>query len=394
MTNTVTSESAPASAPEPTKKVLVVDDSTTILRVLERNLKKRGYATILADSGNRALNILDKELVDAVLLDFRMPDMDGLETFGYIRTKHPHLPVIMITGEGSTQLAVEFVKAGGAAYIKKPIVDFDDLDCKIHRSIEFLRLREERDMERSGRLAAEETDRLKSAFLANINHEFRTPLTIIMSAAENASQHCTDDVVKEKIGNIIVGASRLLRLVKNVLNMSKIQAGQEEYRLSSCNLGLMVRDICVGMRSLAEKHSISITVDDELPPDSKVTCDVGWISQVIRNLLDNAIKFSDVETTVAIRLRKTKEDMVEFSIANCGVGIPLQDHEMIFHPFTQSSASFSGIEGSGVGLALCKSIITAHGGNIWVESEADEHVVFKFILPKRWSVSGEGDIRS
>ncbi len=389
------SMATPEPSPEPAKKVLVVDDSTTILRVLERNLEKRGYDTVLASSGDRALNILEKNAVDAVLLDFRMPDMDGLETFGYIRAKHPDLPVIMVTGEGSTQLAVEFVKAGGAAYIKKPIVDFDDLDCKIHRSIEFVRLRNERDMERSGRLAAEETDRLKSAFLANINHEFRTPLTIIMSAAENASKRCSDEVVREKIGNIIVGASRLLRLVKNVLDMSRIQAGQEEYRPSSCNLASMVRDIRVGMRSLAKKHSISITVDDELPPGYAVTCDVGGISQVIRNLIDNAIKFADAGTTVAIGLRKiktdTEDDMVEFSIANCGVGIPEGDREIIFQPFTQSSASFSGIEGSGVGLALCKSIITINGGNIWVEDDHKGHVVFRFTLPDRLTTNRDSN---
>ena len=376
-------------SPDAAIRVLVVDDSAAIRRTFERNLKKRGYATVLADGGEEALSLLEVDAADVVLLDFRMPDMDGLESFELIREKQPHLPVIMITGEGSTQLAVEFVKAGGAAYVQKPVVDFDDLDCKIHRSIEFIRLRRERDSERAGRLAAEESDRLKSVFLANINHAFRTPLTIILSAAENAEQRCDDQALKKRIGRIISGAGRLLRLVENVLDMSNIQAGRIEYRLSTCDLGTLVRDINVNMEPLVKKRSLSIAIDDELPPGFTIVCDADWIGRVIENLLSNAVKFSDQGTRIGIRLRETEAGTVEFSIANRGIGIPPEEHELIFQPFTQSSATFSGTEGTGVGLALCKSVVSAHGGRIWVETGPDTGVVFRFTLPREARISEE-----
>ncbi len=379
------------ATPDEAMRVLVVDDSATIRRTFERNLKKRGYATVLADGGEKALRLIETDAADVVLLDFRMPGMDGLETFKHIRVKQPHLPVIMITGEGSTQLAVEFVKAGGAAYVQKPVVNFDDLECKILRSIEFVRLRRECDAERAGRLAAEESDRLKSVFLANINHEFRTPLTIILNSAENAQQRCGDENLKKRLGRIISGAGRLLRLIVNILDMSKIQAGQVEYRPSICDLGELARDACASMEPLAEERTLSVAVNNELPSGCMINCDAEWIGRVIENLLGNAVKFSDEGTRITIRLRQTDTDTdtVEFSIANRGTMIPAEERELIFQPFTQSSATFSGIEGTGIGLALCKSVISAHGGDIWAETGLEDGAVFRFTLPREGHISLE-----
>jgi len=132
--------------------------------------------------------------------------------------------------------------------------------------------------------------------------------------------------------------------------------------------------------SLTEKRDLSVIVRNDLPPEQAIVCDAEQISRVVLNLLSNAAKFANQKSMVEIRTWRN-EDAAYFSIIDKGVEIPVDELVKIFEPFTQSSLTDKGSGGTGLGLALCKRIIEAHGGEIWADMDRDHRVVVTFFLP-------------
>ena len=230
---------------------------------------------------------------------------------------------------------------------------------------------------------AEAGNKAKSDFLSNMSHELRTPMQGILGYAHLAIERI-DNLSKEKILQYIKqmknSGNRLLYLLNDLLDLSKLEAGLVEYSFSPVNLSKLVQVPVYELGALLKEKNISVNF---LQPDFD---DLGFmdsqkIMQVIRNLLSNAIKFSDAGSEIDIKIEDDTDNLA-FSICNRGVGLPGTELEAVFDKFVQSSKTKTSAGGTGLGLAICKNIISDHKGIIWAENNPDGGVIFRLRIPK------------
>jgi signal transduction histidine kinase len=238
---------------------------------------------------------------------------------------------------------------------------------------------------RTQRDQAEQANKAKSMFLANMSHELRTPMHGMLSFARFGQQKietATKEKLKSYFDEIYESGARLMSLLNDLLDLSKLESGKIVYSLEPTDLQEIVHTVVSEMRAFAEEKGVSLEVRNTgchliAPLDGE------RIMQVARNLISNAIKFSNRGTPIDIELGQADEQL-SFQIVNRGVGIPAAELETVFEKFVQSSATKTGAGGTGLGLAICKEIIHQHGGRIWAESdESIGKTKFVFMVPLR-----------
>jgi len=229
--------------------------------------------------------------------------------------------------------------------------------------------------------ALQELDNMRTEFLANVSHELRTPLAVIKGSANSLLQ---SDVIFDEstrqyfLQSIDKDADTLTRLVDDLLMMSRLEAEALEVKRKPYKLSEVIETIQDRLDNLTVKHQLMINITEDLPP---VKIDDIRIGQVLTNLVENAVKFSDDNTTIRIEAETNGKDII-VSVTDQGSGIPTEIHEKIFERFFQGNGSKAGRrKGTGLGLAICRGIIEAHGGKIWVESQPDQGARFNFSLP-------------
>lgn len=230
----------------------------------------------------------------------------------------------------------------------------------------------------------------KSQFLANMSHEFRTPLNAIIGFTEVLQDQLPGPLNADQLeylGDIHNGGQLLLRLINDVLDLSKVEAGRLELFYETFPIAQTVRETITTLRGLAEKKGLDIQW--ALPPDlGLITADQIRFKQVLYNLLSNAVKFTDRGgVTVSAAL---EGERLHLAIADTGIGIRAEDMNRIFIEFSQVDASHARRhEGTGLGLALSKRLVEAHRGRIWVESTFGVGSAFHVLLPLRPDESGK-----
>jgi PAS domain S-box-containing protein len=232
-------------------------------------------------------------------------------------------------------------------------------------------------------IAAENANKLKSAFLANMSHELRTPLHGILSYARFGQQKIeTAPLAKIKsfFDEIYESGSRLITLLNDLLDLSKLEAGKVEYSMEKASLSSVVESVISETKAFADEKGIKVKITSLLHKFGS-TFDENRMMQVFRNLITNAIKFSHPGTTVKVEMEET-EGCLRCRVVNQGVDIPTGELETIFDKFVQSSKTRTGAGGTGLGLAICKEIIRAHQGKIWAETISDGATVFVVEIPK------------
>lgn len=225
-----------------------------------------------------------------------------------------------------------------------------------------------------------ESDRLKTALLSSVSHDLRTPLTAIKAEATSLLQEAVwqdTSASQDLIAGIIREADRLNRLVGNVLDMSRIEAGVLRPRKEWHSMAEIVFGVVDGLGQMGTGRCLSVTISDDLP---LVPVDYVQIQQVVTNLVENAIKYSFPDSQVTINVWVEESNML-VSVADRGMGIASTEIEQVFEKFFRGSkASNNAITGVGLGLAISKGIITAHGGEIWARND-EEGVIFTFSIP-------------
>ena len=232
-------------------------------------------------------------------------------------------------------------------------------------------------------LALQEANRHKSVFLANMSHELRTPLNAIIGFSElmtDAREGQFDDATRKRfLSQILTSGKHLLGLINDILDLSKVEAGQMELRLSMVSVAEAVDQVTKTVEPLVGKKNIALRVNVDGAGD--VLADGGKLKQMLLNLVSNAIKFTPEEGTVTIAAVRVKET-VEISVADTGIGIADADMKEIFHEFHQvDPGPGRKHEGTGLGLALTRRFAALHGGDVRVSSQVNKGSVFTLVMP-------------
>lgn len=228
-------------------------------------------------------------------------------------------------------------------------------------------------------------DRSKSQFFANISHELRTPLTLILGPVQQLlAQHSADNETTHRLSVVKRNAERLLHMVKQLLGLARLEAGTLAMSPTPCALGQRLAAHARTFIDLGRQHDIAVRVEHSAPPENAppAYADLEYMQQVVSNLMSNAIKFTPKGGHVMVRIDETETE-TRLLVSDTGIGIAEAHHQTIFERFQQVDGSPTRAhEGAGIGLALTKDLVEAHGGRITVDSALEEGATFTVILPR------------
>ncbi len=238
-------------------------------------------------------------------------------------------------------------------------------------------------------ISMENALKLQGEFLVNISHELKTPLNVIFATAQLFNKYCNSGSLDDKkdsivkyIDSIKQNSYRLSKMINNIVDLSKIEAGFFNLYLSNNNIVELVEDIVMSVTNFTDSKGLNIIFDTDIE-EKIIACDPEKLERVLLNLISNAIKFTDKGDEIFVAV-KDKDEFIEISVADNGIGIEQKYLNMIFDRFKQVDKSLSrNAEGTGIGLSLVKSIVELHGGSIYVESEYGKGSKFTFIIPSK-----------
>ena len=370
-----------------TIRLLLVDDEDDFRRTVAKRLMKRGIDAKQAASGKECLEILNNDPVDVVVLDVKMPGMDGIETLLHIKKQYPGTEVIMLTGHATTQDGVEGIKTGAFDYLSKPI-ELEHLLSKIRQAHE-KRVREgEKQKEADFRAKMEQqmiaTERLASlgTLAAGVAHEINNPLAIIQESAgwmksilnkEELADMPRKSDFEMALGKIEKGVERAKRITLQLLGSVK----QTDSTLSEVDLKELMNETVGLLHKDATNKDIEIVqlIDPAL---RTIWTDPYKLRQVLINLITNAVHATGPRGKITATLEPVG-DRVALTIQDTGRGIPREHLEKIFEPFFSTKPPG---EGTGLGLFVTRSIIEKLGGEMDVESQLGQGTRFCVRLPK------------
>ena len=472
-------------------RVLLIEDNpgySEVIRIMLEKVKDARFDVVGVKQLSEGLQDLRDEHIDVVLVDLKLPDSQGIDTFNKVYAHRPDVPIIVLTVTDNDELAFKAVQKGAQDYLVKDQVDAKLLVRAIRYAIERKRMEElllnaaqewrttfdgisdvlclidsERNIIRCnkamtqflhtsfadilGRCCCElvhgtsepvegcpferarqtssseailfqrggqwfrisvdplldddgnliggvhimsditkekEIDTMKSELISNVSHELRTPLStikegiaLVFDGALGPIQEGQKDILVRVKNNI----DRLARLINDLLDMSKVEAGKLELVKSSVNITAIAEEVCSSFQNHVKNKKIQLKprMNKNVPP---LHIDPDRISQVLTNLIANSIKFTPVNGRIELGI-KDKGREVEISVKDTGIGIARENIAGLFDRFAQFNRVYGpGERGTGLGLAISKEIVEMHGGKIWVESEVGKGSTFTFNLPR------------
>jgi two-component system sensor histidine kinase/response regulator len=360
--------------------ILIVDDDPNNQQVLGSLLVKNGYQVTAAQSGQQALDFVQKKIPAAILLDVMMPKMDGFEVCRQLKANEAsrEIPVLFITALSDMNDKLKAFTEGGADYITKPFIEEEVLArLKVH--LENRKLLTNM-MEANQNLA--DLNQLKNKFLGIAAHDLRNPLTSIIGFSDMLITGDFGEMDDEPLSIIKViesAGTNMLSLVNDLLDVSIIELGKLTLKLEMGSLKKLIEDrIAIG-KVAADKKQIALISSLEDIPNFKF--DPNRMAQVVDNLLSNAIKFSSSGTEIKINLLQADNQII-LMIQDQGQGISEKDQSLIFGEFQKlSSKPTAGEKSTGLGMAITKKFIDAHLGKIHVDSKLGEGATFTVNMP-------------
>ena len=363
-------------------KLLVVDDVQTNVLLLKALLGKEGYGILVANNGQEALEVIRNENPDLILLDVMMPGMDGFEVAERLKSEEfrCEIPIIFLTALDDTQSIVNGFKLGAGDFISKPFRK-EELMVRIKHQLSLVaarRIIEEKNEELRKTIAGR--DKMYSV----IAHDLRSPMASMKMLLNTIMMSVEKDKIDPDIFDMLEMSNKtseeVFSLLDNLLKWTKSQLGKLTVIPQKLDISGLADGVVEVMNSGAEvKHIKLIRTDHE---SFFVYVDIEMIKSILRNLISNAVKFSNPDSEIKVGI-KAEDGKVIVSVTDSGKGIKKEDQHKLLKDSTHfTTYGTNSEEGSGLGLLLCRDFARKNGGELWFESEENLGSVFSFSLPQ------------
>ncbi len=373
-------------------RILVVDDDPVTEEMLKCLLEDLSHEVVTAKNGVEALHVLGEHDCRLVITDWQMPQMDGLALCRAIRSqeRNSYVYLILLTSRSGTRNIVEGLSAGADDFMSKPI-NISELEVRVRVGLRVLALE-------SANRNLEQVSKLKSDFLAQISHEIRTPLNGIIGMTDIALENTLPEDQHGHLAIIRDSAASLLELITDLLDFSRLDAGKRELESRVFQLPQWVAETLAVVQGSATRKSLEVRpiVDPGIP--ERLIGDPVGLRQIVVNLLGNAIKFTEeghVELRISMVSDSGDQVRVRVSVEDSGIGIPLDQQQVIFDAFAQGERYMTRkYGGTGLGLAISSHLVEVMGGTLRVESTPGVGSLFHFTVPLGVDPAGSGKSRA
>lgn len=362
-------------------KILIVDDVMSNVLLLKVLLTNEKFAIATASNGRQALEQVEKENPDLVLLDVMMPDMSGFEVAQHIKS-NPNtadIPIIFLTALNSTADIVKGFQVGANDFISKPF-NKEELIIRVTHQISLVAAK---------RLILSKTEELQRTIAGRdklysvIAHDLRSPMGSIKMVLNMLILNLPSEKIGAEMYELLTMANQttedVFSLLDNLLKWTKSQIGKLNVVYQDVDL-VEVTDGVIEIFSMVASLK-KIRIHEMKPEKMMVNADIDMLKTVVRNLLSNAIKFSKENSEVLVKMEEV-DGMAVVSVQDYGCGISEEGQKKLLHTDTHfSTFGTNNEEGSGLGLLLCKDFVVKNGGKLWFTSKEGEGSIFSFSIP-------------
>ena len=362
-------------------KILIVDDVMSNVLLLKVLLTNEKFAIATASNGRQALEQVEKENPDLVLLDVMMPDMSGFEVAQHLKS-NPNtadIPIIFLTALNSTADIVKGFQVGANDYISKPFNKYEEI----------IRVTHQISLVAAKRLILSKTEELQRTIAGRdklysvIAHDLRSPMGSIKMVLNMLILNLPSEKIGAEMYELLTMANQttedVFSLLDNLLKWTKSQIGKLNVVYQDVDL-VEVTDGVIEIFSMVASLK-KIRIREMKPEKMMVNADIDMLKTVVRNLLSNAIKFSKENSEVLVKMEEV-DGMAVVSVQDHGCGISEEGQKKLLHTDTHfSTFGTNNEEGSGLGLLLCKDFVVKNGGKLWFTSKEGEGSIFSFSIP-------------
>jgi two-component system sensor histidine kinase/response regulator len=355
------------------KHILVVDDNPKNIQLVGSFLTREGYAVEFAASGREALEWLQSEPFDMVLLDVIMPEMNGFQVCAAIKKIEgcKEIPIIFLTAKHDLETFLEGFKVGGVDYIFKPFV-MEELKVRVGTHLQIFQQRKE----------LQNLNATRDKLLSIISHDLRTPLlsnVLLLERLVGKTSRFSAKELQELLASTLESARNSLSLLESMLVWAKAQTGQIVYEPVLVKPGEIMADVMATYEPLASVKGLKLKVAKSTT--AKLRTDYYMLTTILRNLISNAVKFSCEKGSVTVSCSKENGNMT-FTIGDNGIGMSKQRINQLFSNDQRTANKTNLLDaGSGLGLLICKDFVEKMGGTLSFKSTLNKGTTVEFVLP-------------
>lgn len=364
-------------------KILIVDDVMSNVLLLKVLLTNEKFKIVTASDGHQALDQVEKENPDLILLDVMMPDMSGFEVSQQLKAnpETAEIPIIFLTALNSTADIVKGFQVGGNDFISKPF-NKEELIIRVTHQISLVAAK---------RIIVAQTEELRKIIMGRdklysvIAHDLRSPMGSIKMVLNMLILNLPSSTIGEEMYELLTMANQttedVFSLLDNLLKWTKSQIGKLKVVYQNVDMVEVLESVNEIFSMVASLKNIRIQL--QAPECMEVYADIDMMKTVIRNLISNAIKFSNEGSEILVSLEE-KDGMAVVSVKDSGCGIDEESQKKLLHTDTHySTFGTNNEEGSGLGLLLCQDFAHKNGGDLWFTSAKGEGSTFFFSVPMK-----------